>query len=418
MNEQPWSERAEKSIIGASFIDSKIPGWLQLEPSEFHSMHWRAVWREMQRLNEQGTPIDEVTVVAALERAGIMDAVTFERLHSAVAEVPTAANVQHYADIVKKHRLTREVMLVSERIDHFVKSGDEGEELLGKVHQVVASLENSSTKSPAISLTEAVRTEARAILGDLEQKQAPGVPTGLRVLDRFIGGLPIGPPVILAARPSVGKSAVALQIAMNAGAAGYGVHILTLEDRITGFAQRVLAGDSKVSTSNLRRRQFESREERGRVLEAAEIRRDNVLVQHAHGMKAHQIIRAVRAERPRNKTRLVIVDFLQLVGPPSQRMSKGERVAANVEMLGEFAGTDELALLMLCQLSRANEKEARPPQLTDLRAAGEIEEVGKLILGLNPIPKSDDLEIWVLKNHQGPVGKLVVSFNRPFSRVS
>lgn len=419
--EIPWSDSAERSVVGAVILRPEALAWLDVEPADFYSPPNRKIWEACAALHGRGEPVDPVTLEAELTRAGTLEAVGgLGRLADACEYVPTAANVEAYAAELRRLRISRDVLLAAASVRQHVAEGTHGEALLDLAMRSLSAI-SAPQRTEGVTATDAMRTEYRQIVEDLDRDQPPGVQTGIGVLDRAIGGFPLGIPTVIGARPSIGKTSLTLSIAANAAASDVGVHVFTWEDRIPGFAQRLLAAMSGVPVSRIRARDLE-RDELSRLAAAADMRRDRLVLEHAHGRTVPQVVRSVRATRRQIGTELVMLDYLQLIPAPARGLSRRERVAQNAELLAEFAGTDNVAVVINSQLNRESEKEGRRPRLSDLRDAGEIEQVGKLILALHDPegdgPNEDDLEIHVLKNHQGPRARCTVSFDRARCRIS
>jgi replicative DNA helicase len=417
----PQSPNAEASVIGAAFIRPSILSWLALDARDFFDTRNQQIWSAMLEVYEyHSANMDAVLVEAELDRRKQLAAVGgVARLADMAQLVPTADNVEHYAAEIVRKRIARDALVVASRARQLVEDGIDGEELLTELQRDISRIDGRRAAT-AVSIYDACRQELKDIGTDMASGRRPGVPTGIRILDERIGGIPFGVLSILAARPSVGKSAIGLTVAESAALAGVPTVYFTYEDSIPGFAQRALARHGGVAASKIRGRELAADDvsQLMRGLDAIRDRRGAMFVR-AHGMTVEQLIRAAMVERRHASADrfLVVVDYVNL-GPPSDRgMRKQDRVAHVAEKLSEFAGRDGVAVLALAQLNRESEKEDRPPRLSDLRDAGELEQIGKLVLALQDELKGDELTIHCLKNHQGPRGEFVVNFDRAHCRV-
>lgn len=413
---------AERAVIGGCFQSPEILDWLELEAEAFVDPRCRAVWGAMLTLRRSGKAVDDVTVADLLRRAERFPAVGGEPyLLELQMRVPTTDMVVAYADILREHLINRRLLLIGAGVAGYLDGGLSGEELLARVQRDVAEAEPHRTEEGQ-DLSAAVADEVRAIDEYFESDvRHVGIPTGIRQLDEKTGGLPIGVPSVLGARPGEGKSTLAMNIAVHAAAQGFGVHLFTYEDRAASWAQRDLAWQSGVDVSQIRARDLTDIERQMLRRAARDLdQRKGVVIEHAHGQSAQWLLRRVRGRRRSLGTKLVIVDYLQLM-PGDRAVKRHEQVEANVNELAELAGRDNLAVLLVSQLNRQLESrssEERTPQLSDFRDSGSIEQVGKLVLALSqPDPKSTALDIWVLKNHQGPKAHIQVTYDRPHCRI-
>jgi replicative DNA helicase len=420
-NTMPASPRAEESVIGAVFLRPSVLAWLEIESGDFSDPRNQCIWDALCDVYEnQSHTLDAVLVQAELERRGKLELVGgMKRLADLAQAVPTADNVEFYAGEVVRKRVARQVLLASAKIRELVRNGADGDELLSEMHREFSGID-SRKRVEAVSLFDAAKAELKAVGLDLELGKRAGITTGLSVLDERIGGIPIGVESILAARPSVGKSALALTIGEAAALDGVNVLYFTFEDSISGFAQRALAKHGGVTASRIRSRELGAAEMAQLMAGLEPIRnRQRLTLIRAHGLSVEQLIRRARIERAHaNADRfLVIVDYVNLVPASRRGMNDRERVAHTSRALSEFAGSDNVAVLLLAQLNRESEKGDRKPLLSDLRDSGELEQVGKLILMLHDEGESGKLKICCLKNHQGPRADFTVDFDKAHCRV-
>jgi replicative DNA helicase len=427
----PNDPNAERAVLCAAFVRPDILGWLEVGEACFFDPRHRAVWSAMAGLHRDGIVVDDLTVTAALERVGKLEAVGGEPfLGEILTAGGTAENVEHYADILHERRVRRELVLLTAELRQRAYQGhEEGEELLSDLLRKAGEIDTGrSHEDPTMGA--AVAAEYRDALDhDDGHGRHVGVPTGIDRLDRATRGIPVGIPSVLAARPSVGKSSVALAIADHASAAGHGVHVLTWEDRRSGWAQRMLGRHSGVDIASIRARELD----RFQLAELGEATnrlagRDNLAIDHAHGWTAMRAVRRARAMRRRIGTALVVVDYLQLVAADrrggGRRQRRDQEIEDAMHAFAELAYQDNLAVLVLSQLNRDIERSEKPrrPRLSDLRESGAIEQEGKLIMALwvPPVPPereidhapqvgggdldagcTEHLRLEVLKNHQG-----------------
>lgn len=404
---------AEAAVIGGCMLKPSILEWLDLEPEAFFDARHQAVWRAIQALRRDRMGVDEVTVASALRASGKLDFVGGPAFIAQLGlRVPTEDNTVYYADVVRENHCTREILYRCATAASRSRSM-RGEELLADMQRALAETEPHRRDQP-LTAGAAAEEELRALLAFLDRQKTEtvsvGIRTGVELLDQETGGIPTGVVSVLAARTGVGKSTLVRNMAQAASAQGGGAHVLTWEDRRSTFAQRDLADESGVDVKRIRSRDLEGYEVSQLIAAADRLReRKRIVWDHAHGMSAARAIRRVRAMRRELGTRLVVVDYIQLLPAPGRGMKKHEQVEANLNAFAELAGQEDLAVVVVAQLGREVEKENRRPRLSDMKDSGAIEQVGKLIIALHPTSNANEIEVLVLKNHQGPKDLLLVA---------
>lgn len=425
-------EAAERALLGACFLDGSVLDRVELtDESLYHPRH-RAIYAACRRLREQRRPVDPVTVTGELgEQAAACGGLSF--VSDLVAEVPTAANAEHYAAVVQHHATTRQVALA---VGATLSSGLEGEELLGHALERLSAI---GTRRPdgAIAMPALLKATWQRLSAQVEARERGdtavwGLPTGLWALDGILGGLAPGVVTILAGRPSHGKSSLARSIADNVSAAGHGVHVFTLEDSSHAYALRALSDRGSVPLQRLRSLELQRGDMRGLLGAADVLSRPKWLVDDSAGLSAAQIAMRTRRHKRALATRLVVVDYVQLMREPTvrRRGDKGDEVAAAAESLVQLARDEQVAILLLSQLSRECEKrEDKRPQLSDLRETGVLEQIADVVLfAYRPEQYLDanstdkrvlaQLEKWrgkglviVGKNKHGPCGNVMLEWD-------
>lgn len=415
---------AEQGVIGGCMMRPQVLGWLELEAREFFDPRHHAIWEAMRSLHSTGGAVDEVTVLSKLREMGKDEAVGgLAYLSQLGLRVPNEDSTEHYAAIVHEHFVNRSILYLAASVPSRFNEEISGEELLADVQRGLSDID-VRRRADAVDVSEAVAEELGSIREFLRAQQAGepvsvGVPTGIEPIDRRIGGIIMGAPTVLGGRPASGKSSFALSIANHSAQSGFPVHLFTYEDRRTTFAQRELSFYSGVPVDRIRSRQFErgDLELLGRAKDEF-MRPRGIEVEHAHGMPISTLVRRVRGRRRELKTQLVILDYIQLCPATDRRMKRYEAIGANMQQLVELAGRDDLAVLVLSQLGRDNDKEKRRPVMSDLRESGDLEQHAKLILALHSTNRdAPTIEVLVLKNHQGPEAIIDVYYDRARCRI-
>lgn len=406
---------AEGSLLGAALLRSSIVGWLEIRPEQFFSPAHAQVWASMQRLYAAGSAIDPVTLQADLTREGVFDGIGgMAFISSLVVKVPSADNVDHYAEIVRSRHANRAVLEATDAIRSQLRGGTYGEELIEEAMALLNRIERPGKRADETDWATAIEDEVEAIAQHIEAersgtKKYPGIPSGIRRMDQEIGGIPKGIVTVIGARPGEGKSSVLLNWASNmvASSADEVGLLFTYEDRFNTFAQRGLAQLSGIDGAKIRRREITPLELEELRMKARELaHRSRLKLFHAHGMRVQQLRRIVLGCRRRFNVSWIAADYIQNMPAPERGMKGHEAVAANMQVFADLAGQEGIGCIVLSQLNREFEGrkgEDRRPRLTDFKESGAIEEKAKFMIALydNPKTADDTLELVVLKNHAG-----------------
>lgn len=410
--------RAEQSVLGACLTKPAILGWLDLDPEAFFDARHRWIFGAMRELDQERHPVDEVTVAARLQAQGWL-ASSGGALYLAelTLRCPTVDNVVAYASVLRSHLTTRRLIALASSLPSRIADGTEGEELLDAVQLALSQLEPVE-RDPGAPMSELVRREVQTLVewADRERKagETAGVPTGIKVLDDKIGGLRVGVPTMIGARPGDGKSSTAISIGRAAARAGYPTHLITYEDAPSVFAQRSISADAGVPVMSISARTF-TPQDVSSMLYAVDLSRDldKLFVDRGHGMNVDRACRMVRARKRQHGTKLLLIDYAQLV-PPRDHERKWDRqqsLRAQLEAWAELCAVEQLALGIFSQLRRPTTPDA-PPTMEHFLGSGAFEEIGKLVLLLWPKRDTSDMRIIVAKNSQGPTAQLTAGFDK------
>lgn len=380
----------ERSILGGILLRPDVLALIpHLESDDFAGFRARATWDAMRTLEAEGRPIDPTTVVAELEHTGKLEAVGEVFLADCALQVPTPEHVVEYATSLRDLSLVARIVTAASHVAAEAKRLN-GADLLALAYSELSKL-SVDTPDKATPIGQLVR----ARMGELEQIAArraaggsamTGYPTGSPKLDALTGGWQPWILQIIAARPAMGKSSMALASADACSAAGHGVHEFSLEDGPAVKADRAMARDALVSATKIRAADL-TRDEMGRLGQSMGRlwKRRNWLVDTRSGLTPDEVIRSVRRRRAENDTKLVIVDYAQkLRAPRSLRLDPGEETMSYiVETLADAATQDGLAYVLCSQLNRECEKRVdKRPTASDLRGSGALEQCAKIIVGL------------------------------------
>ena len=425
----PHNEEAEASVLGAILLTEQALDGVLLEiglrPHDFYRPRHAAIFQAMIRLKEKATPeaVDALTVAEELRRGGELDKAGGEAyLHSLPTVVPAVGAVLDYARIVKEHSLLRSVLRATREIqDDVAAHRGEARELIERAEAVLFKIGHDSGTSEMRSL-EAILHDEIDKLEELSKTDVglTGTPSGFTDLDSLTGGFQPGNLIVLAARPSMGKSAAATNIAEHAAVdAGVPVALFSLEMSETELAHRFLASQARVSSDDLRKGRVRA-EKWPKVLQAVEkLARAPIFVDDSSDMSVLELRAKSRRLAARHGLGLVVVDYLQLMRP------EGRPDSSRVEQIGQISrGLKILArelnvpVIAVSQLSRAVESRNPPvPMLSDLRESGSIEQDADVVMFIyrdeyynKESERLGEADVIVAKHRNGPIGEVALTF--------
>jgi replicative DNA helicase len=397
---------AEKAAVGAVLLQPDAFDRAELEPSDFFDPKHRAIWEAMGRLRAKGDPIDPVTLEIALgNRSRAVGGLTY--LSELAGFVPTADNVEWYARQIREDALTREIY---QRTSALLSSGRRGEDLLAGILEVVTQAGRRQADD-SVLMSDLARARFKKLCDLLDAKARGedivlGVMTGIPQLDFALGGgLQFRVATILGGRPSHGKSALARTLAGNAARAGFPTHVFSPEDERDSYVDREFSDKAGINLHALKSLDLDAKDVRRLVDATDELHRlTNWRIDDAAGLSASQIAARVRRWKKELGTKLVVVDYIQLLKEPSKE-KRTDEVGASMRGLVELARTEDVAVLVLSQLTRLSDRENRPPKLSDLRESGDLEQAAKAVIFVWQWETKDRekrAEVLVAKNKDGP----------------
>ncbi len=434
MKEAAWQTDAEKAaeagLIGLALTAPRRIPEIELEPEHFFSQRWAAAWTAIRELHEAGKGVDEISVADRMEAQGVpgmLAELTLATLGT-IAHMPA-----EYVAIVREGWVTRQVRLALGAVEQAQRDGLGGVDLLSYAVEKLGSVQVEQP-SQMLTIGQLVRgrfTQLRD-LADAKGKglvAVTGIPT-LPGLDKIIGGLQRGICTVVAGRPGMGKSAFGMTLTDRASDMGLGVHVFSLEDTRDSYSDRALSRTSLVPADKLRACEIHA----GQIqdLRAAAdtlYQRKGWIVDDRSGITAEEVVRAVRRERNKNRTEIVVVDYIQLLrGPPSMPRSEASNKTAVTDhamnVLADAAKQDGIAYIVLAQLNRECEKrEDKRPLLSDLKQSGALEERAKAVIVLyrpavyDDAEPADKIEIIVRKNNHGDTGIATARWHGPTTRI-
>jgi len=419
----PQNIEAERSILGAVLLDNHaLNAAVQILKSEdfFLSQH-RHIFERMVQLSERQQAIDTITLMEDLSRRGELDAAGGVAYLSSLADgLPRVTNVEHYSRIVKEKSILRGLIHSTAAIqEQAFASGEDADVILDRAESKIFQLAEDRVKAGLIGVKDLVKDGFERLEKIFsEGRRITGLATGYSNLDNETAGLQPSELIILAARPSMGKTALALNIAENVGLRNREpVAIFSLEMSKESLLLRLLASEARVDAHKFRTGHM-SRDDWSKVTKAlANLGEAPIWIDDSASSTVLEMgAKARRLKRDRGLS-LMIVDYLQLVVPTStgRQSNRQEEVSGMSRALKGLAKELQVPIIVLSQLTRAPEREERKPQLADLRESGAIEQDADVVLFINrpnfyktDLPEEDraKAELIIAKQRNGPTGTL------------
>lgn len=417
----------EKALLGALMLNPQAMYEVAdvIGVDSFYAGRHRTIFEAMLSLYTKGEPIDVVTVSAKLkERKHLEDVGGGAYLSELTSAAASPGSARHYAQTVQTKHVLRSLIAAAEKIGELGYAEDRDvEELLDEAQSAIFTVSNSPMLRTFSTIKESLH-EAWERLEHLQRHESGlrGVPTGFPALDNLLAGLQKSDLIILAARPSMGKTSLALDIARQT-ATKYGtpVGIFSLEMSSQQLVDRMLAAQAGVNSWRLRTGRIKSDEEYERLQEGiAQLSEAPIFIDDratASVLAMRSVARRLKMEKGLG---LVIIDYLQLITPTHTRAGDSlvQQVTEISRSLKAMARELDVPVLALSQLSRAVEQRRGRPRLSDLRDSGSIEQDADVVMFIHREDKMNDhadktgiAEILIEKHRNGPVGKVELFFD-------
>jgi replicative DNA helicase len=426
MKVPPQNIEAEMSTLGSIMLHpdaiSKVIDILK--PEDFYNENHRHVYEAIQTLAEKSTPIDVLSVSSCLKEKKLLDKVGGNTyLTQLVNSVPTASNAEYYAQMVNKKRMLRDMIEASDYISGLGYQEDEDvETLLDEAERKIFSIVKFASRK-FTHLKDALEEAWERI--DLLHKstgQLRGVPTGFTEMDKKLAGFQSSDLVILAARPSVGKTSLALDIARHAAVnEKVPVGIFSLEMSAQQIVDRLLAAEADVDLWRLRTGKLSTEgEDFARIRDALnKLSGAPIFIDDDPSSNIIQMRAKARRLHSEYNLGLLVVDYLQLMIPRRDTDSMVQQMTENSRFLKALARELNIPILAISQLSRAVEQRHPPiPRLSDLRDSGSIEQDADVVMFIyredkykKDSPRQNIADILIEKHRNGPTGQLELYFN-------
>lgn len=441
----PQNQEAEKAVLGAIFLstDAIVDAMEFITADDFYRHAHQVIFQVMVDLNDADEAIDVVTVNNALtERNQIEDVGGISYIAELAASVPTAANVAYYAKIVQEKSILRRLINTATKI---VTSGynQDGSvsELLDDAERQIMEVSENRNKAGFKAISEVLTTTMEEIDKRYQNDDdITGLPTGFRELDKITTGLHKDELIILAARPAVGKTAFALNIAQNVGTkTDKSVAIFSLEMGAEQLVNRMLCAEGSIDANHLRTGQLSEEEWQNLIVAMGSLAKANIFIDDTPGIKVSAIrAQCRRLAKEQGNLGLIVIDYLQLIEGSGQE-NRQQEVSAISRQLKKLAKELGVPVIALSQLSRGVEqRQDKRPVMSDIRESGSIEQDADIVAFLyredyyERDNESDDqndprdeedanvgpVEVIIEKNRSGARGTVNLLFIKSYNKFS
>ena len=438
----PYNMQAEQSVLGAALMDETILNRLitEMDPDMFYSEQNRAVYEEMRRLFSESEAVDVITLVDSLAQNGVFKGADDAKVYiTRIAEtVPAISNVDSYIKIVKEKYQTRRLIEAARDILQQSSEESDSDLLLESAEQKLYDIRNGQDRSGVKTIQESILEviDTMQKLSGADRDKFAGIPTGFNYLDNILTGLGRSDLIILAARPGMGKTSFALNIATRvAMQQKVPVAIFSLEMTKEQLTNRILSSEAGIDSQAFRTGALRAEDWEYLALATEKLHDAPIYMDDTSGITITEMkakIRRVNQDPARPNVGLIVIDYLQLMTTGQRSENRVQEISSITRNLKIMAKELNVPIIALSQLSRAVEKQgnnsSHRPQLSDLRDSGSIEQDADCVLFLyrdsyyasqNPDGAevdADTAECIVAKNRHGETSTVPLGWDGAHTR--
>ncbi len=429
--EIPRNIEAEEALLGSLLIDPDVISHVAnvVAPEDFYLARHGEIYDVIRTLFDHGDPVDFITVTEELERRDKLEEVGGRSyITSLVNTVPTAINAFQYAQIVQEKATLRQ--LISAAGDIARKAYDDSQDVgdvVNEAEKLIFAISERRLEQDLVAITDVVPRVVEEIK-ELHARRGEvlGVPSGFHLLDAMLGGFQKSDLIILAARPGMGKTSLALNIALNAAKThGSQIAIFSLEMSREQLVQRLLSQEAHLDSQSLRLGKLFREEDWERLEQAAEtLRTCRIYIDDTAALSPFELRTKARRLYAEHGLDMIIVDYMQLMHGGRRSENRVQEISFISRTMKQLARELKVPVLALSQLSRQVENRSdKHPQLSDLRESGSIEQDADLVLFIYREGKYDKesdranvAEIIVAKHRHGPTGSVDLFFDEKYTQ--
>ena len=429
----PHDIDSERAVLSALLLDNTAihTVYTEIKSADFYHPNHAALYQAMVALRDEGTPVDLHTLSDYLNRHKLLDQIGGPVMLAELADYEaTAANVEHYARIVSDHAKKRSMIrAATEVVEAGYESAEASDRLIDFAESKIFEISQESARETFRSLQEEMQSTfdyVEALMG--RGGELTGVPTGFKELDEKTGGLQPGELIILAARPSMGKTALALNIARNAAVNhGRKVAVFSLEMTAQSLVLRLLSSEAELDASKFRSGYISTHDHTRLARAAGQLQDADLWIDDSGTITVLEMKAKCRRMKAERGLDLVIVDYLQLAHADGRSERREQEISEISRGLKALAKELEIPVIALSQLNRGPENRTgrdKRPMLADLRESGAIEQDADVIAFIyrDEVYNRDDesvrglAELIIAKQRNGPTGTVELTFQSRFAR--
>ncbi|KHD84983.1 replicative DNA helicase [Bacillus ginsengihumi] len=427
----PQNIEAEQAVLGAIFLEpsSFITASEVLVPEDFYRSAHQKIFQIFFKLNDAGKAVDLVTVAEELSvTQQLEDVGGVSYLSELATSVPTAANIGYYAQIVAEKSLLRRLIRTATNIaqEGYTRE-DSVDELLDDAERSIMEVAQRKNAGDFQHIKDVlVNTYDNIELLHNRKGDITGIPTGFNELDRMTAGFQRNDLIIVAARPSVGKTAFALNIAQNVGTkAGENVAIFSLEMGAEQLVMRMLCAEGNIDAQRLRTGSLTDEDWRKLTMAMGSLSNSGIFIDDTPGIRISEIRSKCRRLKQEQGLGMIVIDYLQLIqGSANSKENRQQEVSEISRSLKALARELEVPVIALSQLSRSVEqRQDKRPMMSDIRESGSIEQDADIVAFLyredyyeQDTENKNIIEIIIAKQRNGPVGTVQLAFVKEYNK--
>ncbi|OZB93700.1 replicative DNA helicase [Paenibacillus sp. XY044] len=428
----PQNLEAEQAVLGAILLQSEamITVMERVTPEDFYDVPHQLIYEAMIQLGEENQPIDLITLTSRLQDKGQLEEIGGVSYLAKLAHaVPTAANVEYYAQIIEeKSMLRRLIRTATQIVSEGYTGGEDVSGMLSDAERRILEISNRRSGSGFVAIRD-VLMEVFERVEVLHQQSGStsGIPTGFVDLDRMTNGFQRSDLIIVAARPSVGKTAFALNIAQNVAVrAKETVAIFSLEMSAPQLVNRMICAEANLDANLMRTGDFKTDEDWAKLtMGIASLAEAEIYIDDTPGITVADIRSKCRRLKKEKGLGMIVIDYLQLIqGRGKAGENRQQEVSEISRTLKQIARELSVPVIALSQLSRGVEqRQDKRPMMSDLRESGSIEQDADIVSFLyrddyynQETEKKNIIEIIIAKQRNGPVGTVELVFMKNFNK--
>ncbi len=426
----PHSIEAEQAVLGAILLNENLDGAERLHPEHFYSEPHQIIFNSMKIIAERSLPIDLVCLTSQLQDTGVLQKIgNVSYLSRMSSAVPNTSSLGHYVNLVHDKALLRDTIRLTNQMAKMALKSDDPKELIANMQLAISDLADRSVQTKDFKSAKDV---ALNVFENVEHRYAnygddvTGIPSGYVDLDKLTSGWQRSDLIIVAARPSVGKTAFALNIAQAAGIRHKkNVALISLEMSAEQLMQRVMSSEGNIHASRLRTGYMEADDWEKLTMAVGSIAQSDIFIDDSSRLTVRDIVTKCRRLHKSAGLDMIIIDYLQLIeGRNKKNENRQQEVSDISRSLKQLARELNIPVIALSQLSRGVEQRTdKRPMMSDLRESGAIEQDADIVAFLyrddyydKETENKNTIEIILAKQRNGPVGTVELAFMKQFNK--